>query len=987
MRECGCKDVPTFAQLRKKQTVIAHQVDISSKHHISALGNHFYMNHPAKLFALDWSNPLIRPHMQLYPEVSGPIKESWQAAKWVTEVSLDELCPMWADWKYQPHRHYYIKEIAQLINNTFVVPLRWITVNGEEHMDALPAYYIEDVYEFHIQTVELVQHIPTSLLHRNFLDLQKTSPSFTMPHPLRAKANGRPIFRMRIMPWSDDVSGNVSKQYNAHTNIYAVSLNLPHKKLSQEFFVRFCSTSGNASSSEQFAALAKDFATDVWHEAYDCELEMDILFQIIPHLLPADNPQQAETSSHVGGQGNLPCRQDLIGGTKNQKETDAGYKAFFSPGTPRTVTFTIQTIRQQLWLACLGDHDALALSYAQTGVKDKLSQFWISQLCAQAAEKQKTLFFDPTLRDPRLVDKRIKGIEWKSVKLSIKQAIQRELWAWLITQPPENFEKLDLSDPSRKDLRPGVHYNALLAIPGLDPHHDTPVEILHSFQLGADKYIWHDTNKGWDKSKDELFGIRLQASSVDGLSIPPIRARYMMQYKNSLIGKHFKTLQQVGIFHLQGLASESLFSIWRATGDLGAHLWVTEIRSLELYLHDLKILVDNLLDSWAVYDPNRILVKMKLHVLTHLPDDVRRFGLVILYSTEIFECWNAIFRMCSVLSNHLSPSHDIAITLSEMEVFKHLVSGGWWRAENGEMIQAGVKVRQFLVQSPELQRRLGWVSQNQKYVLRPIPRNRQPRLRDSILWEQIYTLYNIPEPHPPSESNMWDLCKSIIAQSKDICLEGSWVFFKSKDVCDTLSGRILKLLVRSGSDPKTSLAICIINCFNILETRDRRLGMPVLQAPEHARVLPIPAKDVLFVFNAQHDCVTGGCQITSASSFERQERIETGIPKKIIQHSDCQQYIVNMHALHNSNLLRDTLPRYLTEPIPLVKDRQQKHQELAAQLRISGPAKRAEIQEKSKQTRKRNKGLKMAQGGLQLPTVLEANEEEEVDEDTVMDDV
>lgn len=128
---------------------------------------------------------------------------------------------------------------------------------------------------------------------------------------------------------------------------------------------------------------------------------------------------------------------------------------------------------------------------------------------------------------------------------------------------------------------------------------------------------------------------------------------------------------------------------------------------------DLKILIGNLLDAWAIYDPNRILVKMKLHVLTHFPDDVRRFGLVILYSTELFECWNAIFCMCSVLSNHLSPSHDIAMTLAEMEVFKHLVSGGWWKNKNGQMIQAGAKIRQYLVKSSELQRRLGWVSPSQ----------------------------------------------------------------------------------------------------------------------------------------------------------------------------------------------------------------------------------------------------------------------------------
>ncbi|KAJ3978553.1 hypothetical protein F5890DRAFT_1391700, partial [Lentinula detonsa] len=594
-------------------------------------------------------------------------------------------------------------------------------------------------------------------------------------------ANGQPVFRLRVMPWSDDVSGNISKQYNPHTNIYAVSLNLPHKKLSQEYFVRFCSTSGNASSSEQFAALAHDFAEDIWHEAYDCELETDILFQIILHVLPADNPQQAETSSHVGGKGNLPCRRDHIGGTSVYKESETGYTAFFSPGTPRTVESTLQTIYQQLWLACLGDNDHLAQSYAQTGVKDKLSQYWIVQLCALASEKHKTLFYDPVLQDPRLADKRIKGEERKAVKLDIKQKVQQELWKWLITQPPEEFANLELNDSARNDIRPGIHYNFLLSIKGLNPHSDTPVEILHSYQLGADKYIWYDTNKGWDKSKDELFSIHLQASSIDGLSIPPIRGRYMLQYKNSLIGKHFKTLQQLGIFHLQNLASEPLFNIWKATGELGAYIWVTEIRNLQLYLQDIKILINNLLDAWALYDPHRILVKMKLHILTHLPDDIRRFGLPILYSTEIFECWNAIFRMCSILSNHLSPSHDIAITLAEMEVFKHMVSGGWWKNENGQMVQAGQQVQNFLVRSSELQRRLGWVTHNTNYVLYPLSYTHQKRLRQFVHWDEIDVLYNIPEPPHISHSRTWDLCKSIVAQSKDVCSEGSWVFFRHKD--------------------------------------------------------------------------------------------------------------------------------------------------------------------------------------------------------------
>jgi hypothetical protein len=78
------------------------------------------------------------------------------------------------------------------------------------------------------------------------------------PNPLRAKANNRPMFRIQVTVWSDDVSGNVSKQYNPHTNIYLQNLSLPHRNLSQEYFVRFSSTSSHASSSEQLAALIKD---------------------------------------------------------------------------------------------------------------------------------------------------------------------------------------------------------------------------------------------------------------------------------------------------------------------------------------------------------------------------------------------------------------------------------------------------------------------------------------------------------------------------------------------------------------------------------------------------------------------------------------------------------------------------------------------------------------------------------------------------------
>lgn len=78
---------------------------------------------------------------------------------------------------------------------------------------------------------------------------------FYRANPLREIARGRRMYTSFVKAWGDDVSGNRSKQYNEHTNIYLAHANLPHSKLSQEYFVRFCSTSPHAGAREQFDTL------------------------------------------------------------------------------------------------------------------------------------------------------------------------------------------------------------------------------------------------------------------------------------------------------------------------------------------------------------------------------------------------------------------------------------------------------------------------------------------------------------------------------------------------------------------------------------------------------------------------------------------------------------------------------------------------------------------------------------------------------------
>ena len=102
--------------------------------------------------------------------------------------------------------------------------------------------------------------------------------------------------------------------------------------------------------------------------------------------------------------------------------------------------------------------------------------------------------------------------------------------------------------------------------------------------LGVVKYSWHGTHSQWNSPQKELFAARLQSTQSMGLSIPAIRATYITQYANSLVGHQLKILVQTNTFHVYDLVSPDQYQLIKATGVLAALLWVPEIQDLEDYL-------------------------------------------------------------------------------------------------------------------------------------------------------------------------------------------------------------------------------------------------------------------------------------------------------------------------------------------------------------------------------------------------------------------
>ncbi|KAJ7729682.1 hypothetical protein DFH07DRAFT_994762, partial [Mycena maculata] len=905
-KQIGAPDVPSLKGLRKIQQSLQSSCGNKPVKSKSYAGNVFYMNDIRETLARDMANPLVAPHMHFYPEeTDGPISETYQAERW-KEYEASQLTPMFS----KGFKRFWIEELAQLADGRYVIPHTWIVRNGVLTSDVTIVTRTSEGRWSHDASRE--ETIKAEQLELDYTDLiaefgevfhwVNNSQVPPMPNKMRELVDDdEDLFVIMVSPWADDVSGNRSKQYNKHMNMYTSNGCLPGRLLQQEFHVHYVSSSPHASSAEQFSTFRDHVKSTETRpvKAYNAATKRNCRFILRTPGLPADNPQQSEEASHMGSNANFPCRKCHWGGTKIEKEADGMYHECHFAGVARNAEEIRENLQKQLQLAVLGEPKPIEEFQRATGTKDKITQYWIDILLAKAKELRAA---DPRRQPNEIAD---------------------ELRAWLEEQP-------------------GDKMNPLLDIIGLDPSQDTPVELLHTILLGVMKYIWHHMNTQWSDTDRHLLAIRLQSTDLSGLTVPPLRAGYLIQYKNNLIGKHFKTMMQALAFHVHGMSNPNEFALIKAAGDLGARLWVPEIGDMDTYLEQLKIAIANLLDAFDAVDPLRILVKIKLHLLAHIPDDVRRFGPLIRFATEIYEAYNAVFRLCSVFSNRLAPSRDISLKFASMDRVKHFLSGGyWWNPSLRCWVQAGSAVCRILVEDPVFQRLLGWVppSKVQPGLIKPAAK-KKPELQ----WRQTKaSIYWNSGLSPPPES-MWREGYNLTTQTGDKVMVDSWVVALDSTGKSVL-GRISELLIGDKS---------LVTLEQFMRTRERHpdYDWPVLRRPTGPEIvadavqsfLVLDSSSIQFVFSVQHDCRKGNCQPTIIQK-EFQEREETDRNVSLIQHSDDDHFIINMAGLHNFVKLCRTLGPSLTDLKPLHPDRVAFHKKASAkaqETRSKGRKKTAE---------------------------------------------
>ncbi|KAG2156931.1 uncharacterized protein EDB93DRAFT_1238771 [Suillus bovinus] len=244
----------------------------------------------------------------------------------------------------------------------------------------------------------------------------------------------------------DDVSGNISKQWNKHHAIYMSNANLPREMLEKEFCIHFVTSSPHAAPMEMMSAMQDSIgkAAESGIFAWDCKDNEEVMLDPYGLFLGGDNPMHAEECSHAGLHCNYFCRTCEVGGTKEYKESDEGYNSIFVPGQLRTPAGTAAEIRAQFVTALdSGASEKIKKSVSSTGIKDTTTGY-ILEAVVEMGKK---------------LCKRVAGVQPKQERSTLNDTI-----------------------------------NPLLGVEGFNVHQDTPMEILHTVLLGVVKYFLGQTD-------------------------------------------------------------------------------------------------------------------------------------------------------------------------------------------------------------------------------------------------------------------------------------------------------------------------------------------------------------------------------------------------------------------------------------------------------------------------------------------------------------
>ncbi|KAJ7435966.1 hypothetical protein B0H11DRAFT_2256623 [Mycena galericulata] len=953
-------DVPSVKSMQELNAILQSLCGIESIAYNGALGHKYYVNNLAQIIAQEMSNPKVRPHLSFYPEDNGKgLDEARQGTRWLNELPDEETTPM----ARIGTQDYFIHEPVMLSDGRVCMPFRWFMRGKILFAKCWDLEVVNSDSGQHWRVIQREKEISQDKLLKAFPDLradfqrhnipdpskitdvfnpttgtysQWTLTDPTVGNPWRDRAKGSRVYSFPIWLYCDDTSGNLSKKWNEHNSFLFTPAGLPRTQSQKEFNIHFLSTSNIAPPLEmmdgivdQLEAAQKD---GIW--AWDCQLNELVL--IIPTVLAllGDNPMQSEFCCHIGLRGKFFCRACWVKGSDNLDGEDGDTHR--SAGTDKDSGVENQSdvesqagsgndsdasqpkSKRKRFKESLEQMVSRAKSFVKIGrlrtkkeTTAKLRSYFDEASTLNAKTKVKNMRTASGIKDTfqlvfleKLFDsyKGKRGVNAKQEALdsklrSLPKNTTSPVWRikGQIVHEAVNGAVID------NDKSPNT---------GLDPHQDTPVEILHVILLGFVKYLWRDLVQNQLKNnadKKQLLETRLNSFDVRGLGISPLAGHTLVQYSGSLTGRDFRAIAQAAPFVVYDLVSEDCLATWVSLSKLVPLIWQPSIKDIDAYVPLVTAEINHFLTCAARWT-TRWFNKPKFHILLHLPEHIRRFGPAILFATEAFESYNAIIRAKSVHSNRHAPSRDIGRAFAQGNRIRHLLSGGLFMQpippvkgearvqvlsrDKKDWVCAGRGPLSLVASANTVTQYLGLENKRQGSHGLCIWDKQPPRAFAATLTGQKL---------PQSLSHGDRLLKTNSAMyldNGDFCELQQFVIVRRPDQ-STFFGRVAEIIQiqNSTEDLSQRASAILLQLATVSRVGHRSYGMPAVTVQDQWALVKMT--DVLCTVNVQHNCDAHGCGATGFS-YVYQEREETTNTRPLIVHVGQQNDL-----LLNTGQMRD----------------------------------------------------------------------------------
>ncbi|KIK29909.1 hypothetical protein PISMIDRAFT_6633 [Pisolithus microcarpus 441] len=624
----GIDSVPSTRLLKDIDSLLQSQYRIPTVHYEGALGHIYYVNHLPSIIAQEMANPHIYPHICHYPEdAAGRLDQPWQASRWLYEIEPTITTPMirkgWQD--------FYIFELTKLTDGMMVVPECWYTKPAAWNSSPFDLKYWAHAWRaqavitggtsgYVIHTHDIIE-VPATDLLLSFLQLLQTYWSDIQPDPCNIiglietrghgilpwtltdptdsnewclHARGHRVLTYMIWLYCNDTSGNMSKKWNKHNLFLFTAAGLPHVMVHKESSIHFLATSNITPPLEMLDGIVDQLEHTQTHGiwAWDVEAREMVLVILAVLAMLGDNPMQSELACHVGLQGKFFCHNCWVQG--------AGVESGQPPDlTGRAVQTNLDDDTRSIETGSLASDSDRSLhqdithlskgkghcSETMQDLVDRARHFLGANTpCTRqdTITKLRSMFYEVTSGKGKTQYTKMKmdtGIKDTYMDVFVEHILKRVKG---IRAGTERFT--DAVSAITQGCPVDQFMSPVWRIKGLDPHQDTPVEVLHVILLGFVKYFWRNAISRLNDTQKAELQVWLSSFNVSGLGIPLLAGQTLVQYAGSLTGRDFCAISQAAPFILYDLVPLECFEAFLALSSLVPIVWQPCIANIDKHL-------------------------------------------------------------------------------------------------------------------------------------------------------------------------------------------------------------------------------------------------------------------------------------------------------------------------------------------------------------------------------------------------------------------